>query len=178
MALLETTSSPDILTISFVPNEILDALLIGQIQDELLAILKQTEKPNVLLDFRAVRFLSSAALGMLIRAYKRCDEARVRLKLCNLAPSIREVFKITRLDKTFEIHATPKTRSMPSRTTGGTPAGRPASIPDDAWGLSRTRPDYSQSCRSGILPCFGNPASQRKRQGAASTWQAHDCRRR
>lgn len=105
MALLETTSSPDVLTIYFVPNEILDAMLIGQIQDELLAILGQTEKRNVLLDFQAVRFLSSAALRMLMRAYKCCDDAQVNLKLCNLASSIREIFKITCLDKTFEIHA-------------------------------------------------------------------------
>ena len=32
-----------------------------------------THRRNILLDFRAVRLLSSAALGMLLRAYKNCD---------------------------------------------------------------------------------------------------------
>jgi anti-sigma B factor antagonist len=106
MPLLQTTSNADILTIQFVPNEILDALMITEIQDELLAILDKARERNILLDFRAVRFLSSAALGMLMRAYKKCDESRLILKLCNLTPSIREIFKITCLEKTFEIHTT------------------------------------------------------------------------
>jgi anti-sigma B factor antagonist len=106
MPLLQTTSNADILTVRFLPNEILDALMITEIQDELLAVIDKASERNILLDFHAVRHLSSAALGMLIRAYKKCDDSKLRLKLCNLTPNIREVFKITCLEKTFEIHTT------------------------------------------------------------------------
>ena len=103
MSYLRTSSSGDILTIYFTEAKILDALTIQKIQEELLALLGKTEEPNVLLDFRAVKFLSSSALGRLIRAQKKCKEFKVTLILCNLIPSIREVFKITGLDKALQI---------------------------------------------------------------------------
>ena len=49
--------------------------------------------------------MSSAALGMLIRVNKKCKEYKVSLKLCGISSDIREVFKITGMDKIFEIHA-------------------------------------------------------------------------
>lgn len=105
MPALKTSSNGNILTIYFVEGKILDALTIQNIQDELLATLGKTEEPNVLLDFRSVRFLSSSALGMLVRAHKKCKEYKADLILCNLAPSIRDVFKITGLDKVLQICA-------------------------------------------------------------------------
>jgi anti-sigma B factor antagonist len=105
MAFLKTTSNGDILTIYFAEGKILDAVVIQSISDELLALLGRTEEPNILLDFRAVKFLSSAALGMLVRAQKRSKELKINLKLSNFAPSIREVFKITGLDRVLEIYA-------------------------------------------------------------------------
>jgi anti-anti-sigma factor len=58
----------------------------------------------MILDFGNVRFLSSAVLGLLIRVSKRIYERDGRLKLCNINPKIYEVFKITRLTKTFDIY--------------------------------------------------------------------------
>ncbi len=104
MAFLQTSSSGEILTVFFMESKILDAAMIQSMQEELLAILGRTEETNVLLDFRQVKFLSSAALGMLVRANKKCKEFKVTMKLCNLTPSIREVFKITGLDRALEIH--------------------------------------------------------------------------
>ena len=48
--------------------------------------------------------MSSAALGMLVRVHKKCKQYGVALRLCNISPAIREVFKITALDKVFGIH--------------------------------------------------------------------------
>ena len=105
MPLLTTSSNEGILTVCFVPDKISDAMLIQQLQDELLAVLGKTQEPKVLLDFRAVKFFSSAALGMLMRAYKRCKESKIDLEICALSPNIRVVFKFTGLDKIFQIHA-------------------------------------------------------------------------
>ena len=66
-------------------------------------MLEKTEESNVLLHFCRVAFMSSAALGMLIRVQKKCKEFEIALKLCNISPDISEVFKITGLNKVFDI---------------------------------------------------------------------------
>jgi anti-sigma B factor antagonist len=50
-----------------------------------------------------VKFLSSSALGMLIRVHKRCKEFKITLKLCNIDKEIEKVFKITGLNKVLDI---------------------------------------------------------------------------
>ena len=61
---------------------------------------------RMLVSFANVEFFSSAALGMLITLDKLVKERKGRLKLSDITPQIYEVFKITRLDKLFEIHET------------------------------------------------------------------------
>ena len=52
---------------------------------------------KLLLDFAEVRFLSSAALGVLITFKKKADAAGGQLKLCRLAPDLLELFRLTRM---------------------------------------------------------------------------------
>lgn len=82
-----------------------DGAVIEQSYREIVELLNKTEESNVLLHFGRVTFMSSAALGMLIRLKKKCKEFDIALKLCNISPDIGEVFKITGLDKVFDIHA-------------------------------------------------------------------------
>lgn len=103
MSLLKSDSNEGILTVSFVPDKILDALMIQQIQGEMTTILETAAAENVLLDFRGVKYLSSAALGMLVRAYQKCKASKMNLKLCNLIPDICEIFKITGIDRMLDI---------------------------------------------------------------------------
>ena len=35
---------------------------------------------------------------------KRCKQEQIDLKLCNISPDIMEVFKITRLNRVFDIY--------------------------------------------------------------------------
>jgi len=78
---------------------------IDQCCREILDALNQSEERCVLLHFGRVAFMSSSALGMLIRIHKKCVEYKIALKLSNIAPDILKVFKITSLDKLFDIHA-------------------------------------------------------------------------
>jgi anti-sigma B factor antagonist len=57
----------------------------------------------VILDFQKVQFMSSAMLGRLVMINNRCQEFKVKLKLSAIDPEIRKVFKITKLDKLFDI---------------------------------------------------------------------------
>jgi anti-anti-sigma factor len=86
---------------------LLDGPSIDQCYREIAELLGKTEENHMLLHFGRVTFMSSAALGMLIRVNRKCKEFKIMMKLCSIAPDIRQVFKITGLDKIFEIYPDP-----------------------------------------------------------------------
>jgi len=91
--------------VSFVDEKILEEMDIRALQETIMSVIESASGGmNMILDFGNVRFLSSAVLGLLIRISKRIYERDGRLKLCNINPKIYEVFKITRLTKTFDIY--------------------------------------------------------------------------
>jgi anti-sigma B factor antagonist len=59
-----------------------------------------------MIDFSNVEYLSSAVLGKLVAIHKKVQEGKGQLKLACIKPAIKEVFKITKLDKVFDIHDT------------------------------------------------------------------------
>jgi len=59
---------------------------------------------NLLLDFRNITYLSSAALTELLRIREVLHKNGGTLRLCCLSCDILKVFKITNLEKLFHIH--------------------------------------------------------------------------
>jgi len=55
------------------------------------------------LDFRHVRYLSSAVLGELVAIHKSVQEKKGTLRLCHLQPKIKELFEVTRLHELIDI---------------------------------------------------------------------------
>jgi anti-sigma B factor antagonist len=90
--------------IGFTDEKILEEKDINALQKSIMSVIEQAERINLILDFGNVRFLSSAVLGLLIRISKRIYERNGQLRLCNINPKIYEIFKITRLTKTFDIY--------------------------------------------------------------------------
>jgi len=90
--------------IAFTDERILEDKDINALQESIISVIEQSEKINLVLDFRNVKFLSSAVLGLLIRISKRIYESEGHLRLCHISPKIFEIFKITRLTKTFDIY--------------------------------------------------------------------------
>ena len=90
--------------IRFADEKILEEKDIKALQESIISVIEQAEQVNLVLDFGNVRFLSSAVLGLLIRISKRIYERDGQLRLCNISPKIYEIFKITRLTKSFDIH--------------------------------------------------------------------------
>ena len=88
----------------FSDEKILEEQEIRALQDTIMTVIEQAERINLILDFGNVCFLSSAVLGLLIRVCKRIYEGDGQLGLCNIHPKIYEIFKITRLTKTFDIY--------------------------------------------------------------------------
>jgi anti-anti-sigma factor len=102
---LSSYSKDGILTVIFDDARILDEVTLEQVSNDLLEMLNKTTEERVILDFRNVKFMSSSFLGKLVQAHRKTVEFKVKLKLCSIDSEIRQVFKITKLDKLFEIEA-------------------------------------------------------------------------
>ncbi|MBS0263620.1 MAG: STAS domain-containing protein [Planctomycetes bacterium] len=87
----------------FTDKKILDESNIQIIGNQLFSLVDDDHRQKVVLDFTNVEYLSSAALGKLITMDKKVKAAGAKLRLCSIRSDIKEVFKITRLDKLFNI---------------------------------------------------------------------------
>jgi anti-anti-sigma factor len=104
MSLIRSEVQGEVRIIFIDEARLVDPQAIDQCYREIIDELGKTEERQVLLHFGHVAFLSSSALGVLIRISKKCKEFKISLKLCSISPDIFEVFKITGLDKVFDIH--------------------------------------------------------------------------
>lgn len=102
---LNSYAKDGILTVVFEDARILDETKLEQVGRELLELLNKTTEERVIIDFRNVKFMSSAMLGKLVQIHKKAAEYKVKLKFCSIDSEIRQVFKITKLDKLFDIEA-------------------------------------------------------------------------
>ena len=96
----------DITQVEFIDRNILDEANIHQIGEEITGIVDAAPAPKLLISFSNVDHLSSAALGTLITINNKVKNRKGQLRLANIDPQIYEVFKITKLDKLFQIHDT------------------------------------------------------------------------
>jgi anti-sigma B factor antagonist len=94
----------DATVIAFTDERILEETDVRALRASIEAVIEQAHGIRLVLDFRRVKFLSSAVLGLLIRISKRIYEQGGELRLCHIYPGIYEVFKITRLTSVFEIY--------------------------------------------------------------------------
>jgi anti-sigma B factor antagonist len=93
----------EVTVVTFRDKKILDESVIQEVGDALFDLVDKQYKTKLLLNFENVEYLSSAALGKLITLNKRIKEENGELKLCNIIPEIYEVFRITKLNRLFEI---------------------------------------------------------------------------
>lgn len=103
---IKVTEHEGISRVDFVERNILDEANIRAIGDALSRLVESSPRPRVLLCFQNVEHLSSAALGALITVNNGVKSRDGQLRLSNISPQILEVFRITRLDRLFEIHET------------------------------------------------------------------------
>jgi len=93
----------DATVVAFTNEKILEESDVRALRESIEAVVEQAVNVRLVLDFRNVKFLSSAVLGLLIRISKRIHEQGGQLRLCHIHPGIYEVFKITRLTNIFDI---------------------------------------------------------------------------
>ena len=100
---LHVIDHKDVKVVSFIENKILDEGNITEIGQGLITLVEARHRPKILLDFKNVDHLSSAALGILINVNQKVKNQSGELRLVNIKPQIYEVFVITKLNKLFKI---------------------------------------------------------------------------
>jgi anti-sigma B factor antagonist len=103
---LKVRRQGNVQVVEFEDRKILEEIVITQIGEQLRELAEAEPKPRLVLDFKNVEHLSSAALGVLITLNKQVSERQGKLALANIQAQIFEVFRITRLNKLFNIQNT------------------------------------------------------------------------
>jgi len=93
----------DVTVVRLTDRKVVDETNIQELGKELFSLVEEEKRKNLLLNFSAVGFLSSSALGKLITLEKKVKANGGKLKLSNIRPEIYEVFAITKLNKLFDI---------------------------------------------------------------------------
>ena len=106
MSSLETREEENVLVVKFTKAKILDEPTIEQIGKELNEAIGKAPEAKIVLNFAGVSFMSSAMIGKLVSFNNKCKTSDVKLKLCSISDNVMEVFKITRLNKVFDIQKT------------------------------------------------------------------------
>lgn len=83
----------------------IDAAVAVQFKERMRAI-ADAPAPVVILDLTQVDFLDSSGLGAVVAVMKLMGPDR-RLELAGLTPTVTKVFRLTRMDSVFTIHADP-----------------------------------------------------------------------
>lgn len=93
----------NVAVVTLLDASILDDSNIAELGQQLLNLVHKRYMIRMVLDFSQVKYLSSAVLRELVKVHKAIQAENGLLKICNLRPQLREVFKITQLDKVIEI---------------------------------------------------------------------------
>ncbi|MEQ8848551.1 STAS domain-containing protein [Botrimarina sp.] len=100
---ISLAESGDVTVVTFNDSKIIDDQAIQELGQELIALVEVDDRKKIVLNFAAVEFMSSAALGKLISFEKRVRAHKAQLILTNIRPEIHEVFAITKLTRLFTI---------------------------------------------------------------------------
>ena len=99
---IDTIAQGDMLVVRAREDRI-DAASAIQFKDRMREIV-QHPAPRVVLDLTRVNFLDSSGLGAVVAVMKLLGPQR-KLELAGLTPTVMKVFRLTRMDQVFTIHA-------------------------------------------------------------------------
>ena len=94
----------DVTVVSFQNISVLDSANIEALGRSLLELVEKQDTRKLVLEFSAVRFMSSQALGVLLQLKKAMDPVKGKIVIAGIRPELHKVFKITNLHKMFGFH--------------------------------------------------------------------------
>ena len=100
---LRVHSDPECTRIEFTEKHVIDEVVIRMIGNELTKLVDDSPRPRLIVSFKGVEHLSSAALGTMLTVMNRVKAKDGQLRLCDIAPQILQIFEITKLNKVLRI---------------------------------------------------------------------------
>jgi len=130
---LDISYSRDVAVVDFSGVSLLDAPPVEAVQPQLLALVEGRRAPKVVLDMREVHFLASRMVGLLVSLHRKARQAGGEVVICGLAPNLRRVFEVSRLDDVLRFAPDVKTalRDVERAESGDGAAASPA--PREGW---------------------------------------------
>ncbi len=98
------TPYKDVTVVSFQNVSVLDSANIEALGRNLLDLVVKQDNRKLILEFTAVKFMSSQALGVLLQLKKAMDPVHGKVVIVGIRPELHKVFKITNLHKMFTFH--------------------------------------------------------------------------
>lgn len=98
-----TSDNKDSMNIIRVEASRIDAAVAIQFKDQMREAVSDAEG-RVVLDLENVDFIDSSGLGAIVAAMKLMPDGK-KLELASLTPTVDKVFRMTRMDSIFSIHA-------------------------------------------------------------------------
>ena len=98
------TPYKDVTVVSFQNISVLDSANIEALGKSLLELIEKQDTRKLVLEFTAVRFMSSQALGVLLQLKRAMDPLKGKIVIAGIRPELHKVFKITNLHKMFIFH--------------------------------------------------------------------------
>jgi anti-anti-sigma factor len=94
--------------VGFVDTYLQSTEIVQETSDQIFDLLKTNGYERMLLHFDGVRFLSSEMIAEIVKLHRRMTQFKGRMRLCGLAPTLRDVFRVSHLDRLLEIFDTEK----------------------------------------------------------------------
>lgn len=91
----------DVTVVTFQDTSLLHGPVIDQATADLYELTDRLNKRKLILDFSNVRMLASQMLGTLITLNEKSKAIKGELALCGMRDELKNVFKVTSLDKSF-----------------------------------------------------------------------------
>ena len=94
----------DVTIVCFKDSELVKDNVLNEIRDELYRLVDSGKHRKLLLNLSNVRRYSTEFLGNLLGLKRRLSKAKGEVKLCMIAPDLREAVKVLHLERVFDIH--------------------------------------------------------------------------
>lgn len=93
--------------IEFKTNSLMDTMELERISSAIYPLIDEQDKRLIILDFTAVAYISSQAIGILLTINRKLKALpRSKFVLCGVSDKLMLLLKITRLDRVLTIKAT------------------------------------------------------------------------
>ncbi len=121
--MIEVSRQHDVSVIELGPSyESLDACLLEDVGGVLLGEASRADPPRMVLDMTGTRYVGSAFIELLVRAWKRLTERGGTMVLCGVQPLCAEVLRVTGLNRLWKALPTRDQAVVAARTAHEQPS--------------------------------------------------------